>query len=322
MSIKKNNSVGFVGIFTDKASFNMDLDENGGSRRTASGVYYATHFKLKWLIRNYWSRAAGEKSVLVKSSQYLTEKNDIAVRTLEQRIKHVFDLDDKAFKGLSSKSLYDLVIQKQDVKNFGGALALSGKQVKITGVSQIGYATNIFKDTEELSIQNNSAYASKEGASQSTIGSRKFLDFANYIYPFSVQPDMLSENVLGFEGEQYTESDYNWLKKGMLKGVQQNQSASTGSFNGYSLFVDLKEGEDIIQFNFQDYISCEFNDETEKYDVDLTVLSEYLTRNMDSIEKMEFYLVDNIKINFIAVDKLEEIGVVVKDMAESRTIEI
>lgn len=322
MTNKKTNSVGFTGIFTDKASFNRNLEPNGGSRQTASGIFYATHYKLKWLIRNYWARANGEKSVLVKSSQYVSKDGNISVRTLEERIQHVFDLSAQQFKDLKSKSLYDLVISKRDIKNFGGAIPIKGKQVKITGVSQISYATNIFKETEELGIQNNSAYASKVGDSQPTIGSRRFLDFANYIYPFTVQPDMLSENVVGFEGAQYTEDDYNWLKKGMLKGVQLNQSASSGSYTGYALFVDLKEGEDIIQSNFQDYVTCEFNADSKQYDVDLTILAEYLGSNKDSIESSEFYHIDNIKINFIGLEKLSEQGVVIKDMVESRTIEV
>lgn len=318
---KKTNSTGFVGVITNMASFNNEVGENAGSRRTSQGNFYATHYKMKWLIREYFARINGEKSVLVKASTFEEEKTgNFVVRTLQERLQHVFDLNDASFKSLSSVELLNLALTKQDVKNFGVALPIEKKQVKITGVTQLSYAVNNYQETEEQVIQINGAYASKSGAMNQTLGRRKFLDFANYIYNFTVQPDMLSENVLGVSVEPYNESDYKWFKKGILRSAQTNQSSSTGSYVGYGMFIDLKEGEDLIQPNFNNYITTEKVED--KYVVDFSLLAEYLMDNKNAIENMEIYLAKNIQLEFEGIAQLEEIGVSIKDMSDARKINI
>lgn len=319
-SLKTTNSVGFVGVITEMASLNRAVETNA-PRQTANGLLYSTDLKMKWLIRDYWANAQGEKSVFVKSSKYLTEDNKIAVRTLEQRIKHLFDLS--SVSNLATKDLIDYALTKQDIKNFGITAAISGSNASVTAVSNIQYAKNIFKDTEVISHQINGAYATKDGNQQATLGRKNIVDFANYVYNFSVKPSNLSENTLGIDVEKYTESDYNWLKKGLLKSVHQNQSASTGSYTGYGLFVDLKEDEDLIQFNFDDYVTCTRSEtESTRYVVDVTRLADYLAKQSDVIEHMTFYKLDNVKLEFVGMDSLEQIGVEIKDMSESRFIEL
>ncbi len=316
MIIKTNNVVGFSGVITNMASFNADFDD-AGSRKTSKGEFYATHYKIKWLMRDYFARLNGEKSVLVKGKQFKGKDGKIIVQTLQQRIKHVFDLDDKAFKKLTSEELLNLALEKQDVKNFGIAIAEEGKSSKVTGVAQISYAVNNYHDTEEQSIQIGGAYASKEGAANNTIGRRQFVDFANYIYNFSVQPDMLSRNVIGLDVPDYTESDYNWFKKGVLRSVQSYRSSSSNSYTAYAMFIELKNKEDIIQTNFNDYISTEKVDD--KYVVNFEKLSEFLKKNDESIESGELFLVDNMQLTFEGKDDLGD-KVIIKDMSESRGI--
>ncbi|MGX7058595.1 type I CRISPR-associated protein Cas7 [Vagococcus humatus] len=321
MTMKKNNSTGFIGVITNMASFNNEVGDNAGSRRTSKGDFYATHYKMKWLIRDYFARLNGNKSVLVKSSAYKHDKTgNLAVRTLEQRIKYLFDLDDDDFKNLTSIDLLNLVLSKKDVKNFGVALPIDKKQVKVTGVTQLSYAINNYKETEEQIIQINGAYSTKEGNLQATLGRRKFLDFANYIYNFTVQPNMLSKNVLGVEVEPYTLADYNWFKKGALRAAQTNQSSSTGSYVGYGMFIELKENEDLIQPNFNHYIST--TKKNDVYLIDFTLLANYLAQNEQAIHSIELYLAQNIQLEFIGLDALEKNGVEIKDMAEARKINI
>lgn len=317
MAIKTTNSTGFVGVITNMATFNNEVADNAGSRRTTKGDFYATHYKMKWLIRNYYSRIHGEKSVLVKAGTY-EKNNNLAVRTLEERIKYVFDLSDAAFKKLNTVNLMNLVLTKQDVRNFGVALPIDKKQVKFTGVTQLSYALNNFKETEEQIIQINGAYASGTGAMQQTLGRRKFLDFANYIYNFTVQPDMLSENVLGVPVRAYDEQDYNWFKKGVLRAAQTNQSSSSGSYVGYGMFIDLKETEDLIQSNFNHYVAT--TKKEDKYIIDFTLLVDYLNENLEAIESIELYLAKNIQIDFNGLEGLEALGVKIKDMADARKI--
>lgn len=319
MTEKKGNSTGFVGVITNMASFNNEVGENAGSRRTSQGDFYATHYKMKWLIREYYARLNGDKSVLVKSSTYEDKTTgNLSVRTLQERLQYLFDLDDATYKELNSVDLMNYVLTKKDVKNFGVALPVEKKQVKITGVTQLSYALNNYKETEEQVIQINGSYATKSGAMQPTLGRRKFLDFANYIYNFTIQPDMLSENVLGVTVTPYTEADYNWFKKGVLRAAQTNQSSSTGSYVGYGMFIDLNLGEDLIQSNFNDYISTEKVDD--KYVVDFTRLVHYLEENKEAIQAMELYLAKNIQLEFSAIEELEKIGVQIKDMADARKI--
>lgn len=321
MNEKTTNSTGFVGVITNMASFNNEVGENAGSRRTSHGEFYATHYKMKWLIREYFARVNGEKSILVKSSSLVNDKTgNIEVRTLQQRLQYLFDLDNAAYKSLTSYDLMQLALTKKDVKNFGVALPVEKKQVKITGVTQLSYAVNNYKETEEQIIQINGAYATKEGAAQQTLGRRKFLDFANYIYNFTIQPDMLSENSLGVSVEGYTEFDYKWFKKGILRAAQTNQSSSTGSYVGYGMFIDLKEGEDLIQSNFNHYINTIKKDD--KYIVDFTLLVNYLKENQDAIKYMELYLSENIQLDFLGQSELEDMGVIIKDMADARKITI
>ena len=329
MTNKTNNSLGFTGVITSMASFNAELNIDGdvsASRATNKGVFYATHYKMKWLIRNYYARTRGEDSVLVKGKRYLKD-GALVVQTLEERLSYVFKMDNKALKALSTDELLNLIVEKQDVKNFGIALALTGKNAKITGVSQLSYAKNIYEDTEEHFIQMGSAYASKTDAGNNTFGKRKFLDFANYVYNFTVQPSNLSSDMVGFDLEnKYTEDDYNWFKRGMLKSVQDNQSSSSGSTVAYGMFIDLKDGEDLVQSNFSDYITCtdvEDSDEKttrEQKVVDFTKLAEYISKITGAIEYSEIYLVDNISIKFEGVEELEKYGVVIKNMSESRKI--
>ena len=214
MTNKTNNSLGFTGVITSMASFNAELNIDGdvsASRATNKGIFYATHYKMKWLIRNYYARTRGEDSVLVKGKRYLKD-GVLAVQTLEERLSDIFKIDNKALKALGTDGLLNLIVQKQDVKNFGIALAITGQNAKITGVSQLSYAKNIYEDTEEQDIQINGAYASKTGAGNNTLGRRKFLDFANYVYNFTIQPSNLSSDMIGFDLEnKYTEDDYNWF---------------------------------------------------------------------------------------------------------------
>lgn len=319
MKQKKNNSTGFAGVITNMASFNAEVGESG-SRRTSKGDYYATHYKMKWLIKEYYTRVFGEKSVMVKAGNYENKDGNIAVRTLDERLKYVFDLDDTTFKKLTSVELLNLVLSKKDVKNFGAALPVEKKQVKLTGVTQLSYALNNYKETEEQVIQINGAYATTSGNMQNTLGRRRFIDFANYIYNFTVQPDLLSKDSLGVDVEQYSEEDYAWFKKGLLRATQTNQSSSTGSYVGYGMFIDLNEGEDIIQPNFNNYITTEKEDDA--YVIDFSKLVDYLEVNKEAIQLMELYLVDNIQLIFKGIDELKEVGVVIKDMSEVRKIKV
>lgn len=321
MKIKTTNSTGFVGVITNMATFNGEVSESYGSRRTSKGDFYATHYKMKWLIREYYARLMGNQSVLVKASYYPNEKaGNISARTLEERLKYLFNLEDGQFKALTAFELMKLALTKKDVKNFGIAIPIDKRPVKITGVTQLSYAVNNYKEAEEQVIQIMGAYATKTGAAQQTLGRRKFLDFANYIYNFTVQPDMLSENVLGVAVEDYTENDYQWFKKGILRAAQTNQSSSTGSYVGYGMFIDLKETEDVIQPNFNNYI--ETIKKEDKYVIDFTRLVEYIQENQEAIHYLELYLAKNIQLDFAGVTALEELGVVIKDMAESRKIEV
>ena len=329
MTNKTNNSLGFTGVITSMASFNAELNIGGdvsSNRATNKGVFYATHYKMKWLIRNYYARTRGEDSVLVKGKRY-EKDGDLAVQTLQERLMDLFNLDEKSFKAIKTVDLVKLITEKQDVKNFGIALAVSNKNAKITGVSQLSYAKNIYEDTEEHFIEMNSAYASATGKKEFTNGKRKILDFANYVYNFTVQPSNLSSDMIGFNLEnKYTEEDYNWFKRGMLKSVQDNQSSSSGSTVAYGMFIDLKDGEDLVQSNFSDYITCtdvEDSDEKttrEQKVVNFTKLAEYISKITDTIEYSEIYLVDNISIKFEGVEDLEKHGVVIKNMSESRKI--
>ena len=321
---KTNNSTGFTGIITSMASFNAEVGDNAGSRATNKGMFYATHYKMKWLIRNYYTRINGHKSVLVKGRRYADDKGQLGVQTLEERLQDVFGVENKELKKIPTDELLKMVVDKQDVKNFGIALALSAQNSKVTGVSQLSYAKNIYEDTEEQDIQINGAYAtSSEKNGNNTLGRRKFLDYANYVYNFTVQPSNLDEDFTGVDGLEYTQDDYNWFKKGMLKAVSDNQSASSGSFTAYGMFIDLKDGEDLIQSNFDDYISCtDSKDEMvrNKKVVDFTLLANYYEQIKDSVEYAELYVVKNIAIDFVGLEELEKLGVVIKSMSEARKI--
>lgn len=322
MEIKENNVVGFAGLITQMASFNKEIGENAGSRQTANGDFFATPYKFKWLIRDFWANQLGNKSVLVKDSKELTKDGKIGSRTLDKRLEYVFD--GVNFSKINQYDLLKLALTKKDVKNFGVVLPVKNQTVSLTGVSQITTGMNIYKDTEELEFQINSSYSTKDDNTQTTFGRNKILDFANYIYNFTVMPSMLNKNTLGYDVEQYTDNDYNWLKKGILRSPQANKSNSTGTFTGYAMFAEIKKGEDLIQHNFQDYISCQFDYDSEKYVIDFTKLVEYLDFNKDMIESIEFYKVNNIKLEFKGLDSLEnlELPISIKDMSESRLIEI
>ncbi len=176
-----------VQIIKSKNS-NYNADFTGSPRTLPDGTVYSTDKVNKFNIRKYLGR--NDDNLIFTKTTY---KNDLKPMVLKEVYEHHFG-DIGTNKTVALKNL----LSKLDVRLFGATFAPKGADnmnISIHGPVQVSYGINRFeelKDSGMYTDQIGSPYASKEGASQSTLGSQTRSQEAHYVHHFSINPKNLS----------------------------------------------------------------------------------------------------------------------------------
>lgn len=240
---------GIIGVKAKMANWNADF--TGRPKSISNGEIFGSDKALKYPMKKMWLNE-NKKVMYIKSW-----KDDVTPNKLGERYELLFEKIDKK-KTLTKdvmKNLFDCV----DVKNFGATFAEEGQNISITGAVQFGQGFNKFDDTnvEVQDILSPFADSTKEGAKQSTLGTKTTVDEAHYFYGFSINPKAYDEYKNIVENSEYKNEDYEEFKKVALhSATAYSTNSKFGCENEFALFVECKD-EDCYLPDLSDYI--EFN---------------------------------------------------------------
>lgn len=240
MSKRMDKTVyGIIGLSSIMGNWNADF--TGNPKTTLNGEIFASDKALKYSFRKFWVDSG--KNVLY----FKSFKENLQVRTLDERYELFFETDKKEKKEKGSKDLDVLknLFNAIDVKNFGATFpSKKYGTFNILGVVQIGQGFNFYKNTTNTQdILSPFKNSNNENADNSTIGKMILTDETHYFYPFTINPLAIKEyEELGVT-EGYTENDYKTFKETALKSVTALNSASKfGCSNEFALFIETEIG--------------------------------------------------------------------------------
>lgn len=301
---KFNNRVyGCAVIKSINSNYNADF--SGQPRKLPNGIVYATDKALKYSIRNYWKEALKEKVFYFKS---LSE--NMSPRSLDETyLLHFGDFKEKDKSKIRLEVLGSL-LSCIDVKLFGGTYA--GKtNISIHGTCQITHGLNKFTENVIYSEQIMSPFRNSNDASadstMTTLGSQSRLQEGHYVHHFSVNPKNIEDDLKRVGGEALSDTDIEKLKEGFRKGATYyNSAAKSGTENELLLWVQLKEGSNIVLPSFVSLVEVNENRE-----IDLSRLKQLLQELhiASEIEKIELYYNKSVTsvINAPSVSVVHEI---------------
>ena len=265
---------GIIGVKAKMANWNADF--TGRPKSISNGDIFGSDKALKYPMKKMWLNE-NKKVMYIKSW-----KDDVTPNKLGERYELLFEKIDKK-KTLTKdvmKNLFDCV----DVKNFGATFAEEGQNISITGAVQFGQGFNKFDDTniEVQDILSPFADSTKEGAKQSTLGTKTTVDEAHYFYGFSINPKAYDEYKNIIENSEYKKEDYEEFKKVALhSATAYSTNSKFGCENEFALFVECKD-EDCYLPDLSDYI--EFN--SDERSIDLSNIEDMIK---DKYENVEIY---------------------------------
>lgn len=271
---KMKRVYGIIGVKAKMANWNADF--TGRPKSISNGDIFGSDKALKYPMKKMWLNE-NKKVMYIKSW-----KDDVTPNKLGERYELLFEKIDKK-KTLTKdvmKNLFDCV----DVKNFGATFAEEGQNISITGAVQFGQGFNKFDDTniEVQDILSPFADSTKEGAKQSTLGTKTTVDEAHYFYGFSINPKAYDEYKNIIENSEYKKEDYEEFKKVALhSATAYSTNSKFGCENEFALFVECKD-EDCYLPDLSDYI--EFN--SDERSIDLSNIEDMIK---DKYENVEIY---------------------------------
>lgn len=240
MSKRMDKTVyGIIGLSSIMGNWNADF--TGNPKTTLNGEIFGSDKSLKYSFRKFW--VDNGKNVLY----FKSFKENLQVRTLDERYELFFETDKEKKKEKGSKDLDVLknLFNAIDVKNFGATFpSKKYGTFNILGVVQIGQGFNFYKNTTNTQdILSPFKNSNNENADNSTIGKMILTDETHYFYPFTINPLAIKEyEELGVT-EGYTENDYKTFKETALKSVTALNSASKfGCSNEFALFIETEIG--------------------------------------------------------------------------------
>jgi len=186
-----NNRVYGIQIIKSKNS-NYNADFTGSPRTLPNGTVYSTDKVAKFNDRRYIGRN-DDKCIFTKT----TYKPNLRPMMLKEVFESHFGDIKKHNKITALKSL----LSKIDVRLFGATFAPKGADkmnLSIHGPVQISYGLNKFQKLQDSGMftdQIGSPYASKDNASQTTLGSQVRSMEAHYIHHFSINPKNISSYI-------------------------------------------------------------------------------------------------------------------------------
>lgn len=247
---------GIIGIKANMANWNADF--TGKPKSISDGTIFGSDKALKYPMKKMWQNE--DKNILFIKSL----KSDSIPNKLGERYAILFEEIDK--KNTTTKEVLTNLFKCTDVKNFGATFAEEGHNISITGAVQFGQGFNKFEDTniEIQTILSPFVDSTKEGAKQSTLGTKTTVDEAHYFYGFSINPKSYDEYkvVLGKDFKGYTKEDYKEFKKvALVSATAYSTNSKFGCENEFSVFIECKDDNtylpdlsDYIDFNSEDLI--------------------------------------------------------------------
>lgn len=242
---------GVIGIKSVMANWNADF--SGYPRTTSEDKIFGSDKALKYPIKKMW-QSEHEKVLYIKTYNEnfqpmgLDEKYDLLfpefpLKTKEKKIE---------YKNGLIKNLFSCI----DVKQFGCTFApqVNGNNISITGAVQIAQGFNKYEDSNPLVMDIISPFASKDDASQASIGKKIVSNEAHYAYHFAINPDAYAEYVEMGVTDGYTEEDYQKFKEAALTSATSfNTNSKVGCENELAVFVETDKNTylpDLAQYVF------------------------------------------------------------------------
>ena len=274
-----NRVYGVIGIGVKMANWNADF--TGRPKSTSNGEIFGSDKALKYPMKKMWNEE-GEKVLFIKS--WKEEKNSIVPNNLGERYAELFSKIDK--KATSTKEVLRNLFNSIDVKNFGATFAEEGQNISITGAVQFGQGFNKFDDTN-IEVQDIlSPFQDKEGAKQSTLGTKITVDEAHYFYGFSVNPHNYDEykDFLKDDFKGYTEEDYKEFKRvALVSATSFATNSKFGANNEFAMFIETNENSKFYLPDLTEYITYH----SQERKIDLTKIDQILKN--DEIKNIEVY---------------------------------
>lgn len=289
--IKTNKAILLTGIKSTLSNFNADFGMNPRE--------HPSPYSLKYVIRDYWNKKDKDVFLLQTTKEKKNDKNEIKV--VVESFSDKFDaVVDKSVieKDITLGKIY--LNKFIDTKTFGFVNVASKYTHGETGIAQVSFAKNLYKDTKILDYDVNSQVASGEGKKQSTIGSRSVVDFAIYNFTTIISPDAKSTLFKDYmnrettnsdfkEKCEYTNEDYEELLEAMKYGVSNfNTNSKIGSCNTYLVQIELKEGALVNMIDYSSLIKVT-KVENENPVINFSKLTNWLKDMSDKIESVTLF---------------------------------
>lgn len=271
---------GVIGIKAKMANWNADF--TGRPKSMSNGDIFGSDKALKYPMKKMWEND-GKKVLYIKSwKEEISEgSKKINPKNIVERYNEFFEKIEKKTSTIEvMKNLFSAV----DVKNFGATFAPKdvGHNISITGAVQFGQGFNKYDDIN-IEIQDIlSPFQDKEGASQSTLGTKITVDEAHYFYGFSINPKNYDEykKLLGDDFKGYTEADYQEFKKvALVSATAYSTNSKFGCENEFALFLECKDEECYLP-DLSDYVKFD----SQARNVDLSEVEELIKNKFSKVE--------------------------------------
>lgn len=293
--MKMNNRViGLIGIASRMSNWNADF--TGLPKTTSDGLIFGSDKALKYSMKRWWDEQGKKvlyiRSYKLKKGKKSEEGEKLQPRDLEERYQYLFDEEVSKDSTTVLKSLFECV----DVMNFGATFAVKEQNLGLTGAVQIGQGYNKYADTnvevqDILSPFRNSNEKSEDSGATS-LGKKRTVNEAHYIYPFTVNPNHY-DGYVGLSGLEefsgYTVEAYEDFRQAALMGATALQSNSkSGTENAFSLFIRFKEKALTYLPNLDPYVIV--RKENGKTIYDLSNIASMIVDVQDQVEQIDLYL--------------------------------
>jgi len=288
MTTFKNRVFGAAMVKAVNSNYNADF--SGQPRTLPNGTVYATDKAFKYTVKNYLKDVYPKERILYFKT--LNDKmNPLSLD--EAYVKHFEKFPDgKNIKPIVANNLLSCI----DIRLFGATFA--GKtNISIHGPVQINHGINLWHENNIYSEQITSPFSNKSNdpdaeRGMTTIGRQSKLEEGHYLHHFSVNPKNLEEvvSMVGDNASDLSDEDIHKLKESMRRGATYYDSTSkAGTENELLIWVQLKENSKVVLPNLSSLIKMETGKRDGKVVLDLSGLSDVLTKFDDEIEKTEIF---------------------------------
>lgn len=281
---------------------NLNADFTGQPRTLPSGRVYASDKSLKHSIRYYLNDVYKneEKVFYIK-----TLNENLNPRTLDERYTQKGFIGGKG--GDTKKEAAKNLLTCIDVRLFGATFASKKvDNLSFHGPVQVEHAINVWHEYSPLRYneQITSPFRNpkeKKGKEEdvdkdneremTTIGRQSKLEEGHYFYPFTINPDNLSEinDVLDEKDAHWLSTDdVDKLKEAMQKCVSWYDSASKiGCENELLIWITLREGSHLIMPSLSRLISLEEEKKDGICEYNLGKLKTFIQNHREAVESVD-----------------------------------